>query len=69
MTREPGYRLTIPDTVAVTSQARITAGSKTVYNRLNELIALGYLTRKLIKSGCDYFIHSTPLNVADGKAA
>jgi len=59
VTRPAGYRLTIPDLVAMSP-----AGPKTVYSRLKELIALGYVSRKLIQSGADYTVHVVPLNVA-----
>jgi DNA-binding IclR family transcriptional regulator len=58
-TRPAGYRLTIADLVSMSP-----AGPKTVYSRLKELIALGYLSRKLVQGGADYFVHPTPLNVA-----
>lgn len=65
VTRPTGYRLTVPDLVSMTAQARINAGPKTIYNRLKELIALGYLTRKLGKGEADYFIHAAPLSHAN----
>ena len=58
VTRPAGYRLTITDLVAMSP-----AGPKTVYSRLTELIALGYVSRKLIQSGAVYAIHLQPLNV------
>lgn len=69
VTRPAGYRLTIPNLVALSAQARVPAGPKTVYSRLNELISLGYLTRKLIKSGADYFVHPVPLSLSEGEGA
>lgn len=70
VTRPASYRLTVPDLVATTAQARINAGPRTIYDRLKELIALGYVTRKLGKSETEYFIHAAPLSpVKVGKAA
>lgn len=69
VTREPDYRLSIPDLVAQTSQACRQSGRSIVYGRLNELIAVGYLTRKLIRRGADYFIHPVPLPTAEGEVA
>ena len=58
VTRPAAYRLNIPDLVAMSP-----AGPKTIYSRLKELIALGYVSRKLIQSGAVYAIHLQPLNV------
>jgi len=68
-TRPAGYRLTIPDLVALSAQARVPAGEKTVYNRLNELISLRYLTRKLVRRGADYFVHIAPISPTEGEVA
>ncbi|SIO39225.1 hypothetical protein SAMN05444172_1569 [Burkholderia sp. GAS332] len=69
VTRPADYRVSIPDLVSLSAQARVPAGEKTIYNRLNELISLGYLTRKLIRRGADYFIHPVPLALSEGDAA
>jgi len=69
VTRAVGYRLTIPDLVALTAQARVTAGPKTIYNRLKELIALGYVSRKLIQGGAEYCVHPVPLSRPESDAA
>jgi hypothetical protein len=68
-TRPAGYKLTMPDLVSLTAQARFTAGEKTIYNRLNELISFGYVTRKLVQRGADYFVHVVPLPPTEGEAA
>lgn len=66
-TREPGYRLSIPDLVGLTAHApRRKPGKDLVYDRLNELIEVGYLTRKLVRRGADYFVHIVPLSPVEG---
>ena len=58
VTRPAGYRMTISDLIEMSP-----AGPKTVYSRIKELIALGYVSRKLIQSGAVYTVHVVPLNV------
>lgn len=58
LTRDPGYRATVADLVVMGCVA-----PNTVYARLKELAAAGYVTRKLVQRGCEYTVHATPVEV------
>ncbi|MFX1716719.1 hypothetical protein [Paraburkholderia sp. A1RO-5L] len=59
LTREPGYRMSVADLTAMSP-----ASDKAIYPRIKELMAAGYVTRKLIQAGCEYTVHVTPITAA-----
>jgi hypothetical protein len=60
ITREPGYKLSVPDLIELTGHSRLKSGREAVYATVNELLALGYLSRvRRLGGGMDYTIHAS----------
>jgi len=64
MTRPADYRMSVADLMAGCN-----ARKDRVYSRVTELIATGYVTRKLIRRGAEYTIHPVPLSPVEGMGA